>query len=38
VLTVERINPTDLEPHAVLDLYRSVGWTAYTDDPATLWG
>jgi GNAT superfamily N-acetyltransferase len=37
VPTVKRVNPADLDPHAVLDLYRSVGWSAYTDDPGMLW-
>lgn len=30
------VDPADLDRSAVLDLYASVGWTAYTDHPDTL--
>ena len=36
MLTVEGVNPSDLDLHAVLELYRAVGWTAYTKNPETL--
>lgn len=38
MIAVTRIDADELDASAVLDLYRSVGWSAYTKDPDALIG